>query len=682
MILFQGRVRTLEGPDEVVKEALLVSAGRILFVGTAAECERAAGGSSAITERVSIPPGGVLMPAFHDSHVHAAAGGLQIIQCNLRGCLGLSAALETIRTYAASIARGGGSQVERSSEWVVGGGWQPSWFGATGPRAEMLEGVCETQPCYFRDVNGHEAWVNSLALQMCKIDATTADPPGGSIVRHPLTGAPTGHILGTACAMIVRGMPPLSTEARLQGLHAGINLAVQAGITSLHDALVTEDLFNMFLSAHERGEQAGVPVEVYMALQYRKVPIVVHMALQYRADRSLEANITRLEEQRAEARRRAPGRVLGETVKLFLDGVPDNRTACMLAPYAQGEATRGGEGGGCACGEQGGGPPDGEERGGAGWSGAGVYSEEALCEIVAALDARAFQDGAHTLPSEEEGGGEGEGVVERGGAGLLKRRHILAHLQFLAVEDLAALGASGAVMTMSPFWFQRAQCDLALNNVGEERGLRQYPCRSILSSGAMLAFGSDFPVSCMAPLPGLQVAVTRRGVKGMASRRDSERAGNGTEDHASQDIVVGGLGEGEEEAWNYDEAIPIWDAVRAYTNGSAVANFREHEVGELRPGCIADLISRRWGSFGNSNVVTLTCPQLAGWGVASRVGRRLGPPLSRPLRCAPGGNRGMPGARYLLCGRQGLASVLVLASDLFHYQFGRHVSTPARAASE
>lgn len=42
----------------------------------------------------------------------------------------------------------------------------------------------------------------------------------------------------------------------------------------------------------------------------------------------------------------------------------------------------------------------------------------------------------------------------------------------------------------------------------------------------------------------------------------------------------------------------------------------------------------------------------------------------------------MPGARYLLCGRQGLASVLVLASDLFHYQFGRHVSTPARAASE
>jgi hypothetical protein len=125
MKLFTGKVRTFQAPDDVC-EALLVSDGRIVCVGTEAECVDAASG--AIFERITAPPEGVIMPAFHDSHVHAAAGGLQIIQCNLRGCRDLASALETIRSYSRSIAEGRDAHVEQSSSWVVGGGWQPSWY--------------------------------------------------------------------------------------------------------------------------------------------------------------------------------------------------------------------------------------------------------------------------------------------------------------------------------------------------------------------------------------------------------------------------------------------------------------------------------------------------------------------------------------------------------------------------
>lgn len=465
-----------------------------------------------------LAPEAVVLPSFHDSHAHPAAGGLQAIQCNLRGCRGLAEALERIEAYAASLPPG-------DEGWLMGGGWQAEWFEGLSPTAALLDGVCATRPAYLRDVNGHELWTNSLGLAAAGISRDTADPPNGQIKRDA-RGEPSGHLLEEATRLVAQVLPPITDELADRGLNYAVEELVKSGITSVHDAAVSPSVFATYLRALRAG----------------RLGVTVHLALQWRAALSVEDNMRHLLGRREECRSVGTELLAAETVKIFLDGIPENCTAAMHAPYHR--------------------VPHRDDES---WAGVLNYTPERLTCIVAALCSANFQVHVHCL---------GDAAITTAldafetlpKAVRLRCRNIVAHCQFVSPSDLRRFRHLDVLVNLSPFWFQELGAETAGSNVGMPRALNQYPALSILEAGASLCFGSDWPVSSLVPLEGIQVAVTRLPLQPY---------------HIP---FIDSL------QWNFHEAISLGQAFAAYTHGSATANFREHEVGTIKPGFLADLI--------------------------------------------------------------------------------------------
>lgn len=144
------------------------------------------------------------------------------------------------------------------------------------------------------------------------------------------------------------------------------------------------------------------------------------------------------------------------------------------------------------------------------------------------------------------------------------RRFRLVHAQVIAPSDFARLGQLGVVAEVQPFhlsddmrWMEE--------RIGHERCKGAYAFKSIQKSGAVLSFGTDWPGTSASeypinPMLGLYAAVTRQTITGQP--------------------VAG---------WFPDERITIEEAIRAYTYGTAYANFEEKTKGSIEVGKLADL---------------------------------------------------------------------------------------------
>jgi predicted amidohydrolase YtcJ len=97
--------------------------------------------------------------------------------------------------------------------------------------------------------------------------------------------------------------------------------------------------------------------------------------------------------------------------------------------------------------------------------------------------------------------------------------------------------------------------------IGPERIKTTYAFRSLLASGARLAFGSDWFVAPPTPIEGIYAAVTRR-----------------TLDDRNPD------------GWVPGQKIGVEDAMRAYTINAAFASFDEAIKGSIERGKLADLV--------------------------------------------------------------------------------------------
>jgi len=149
---------------------------------------------------------------------------------------------------------------------------------------------------------------------------------------------------------------------------------------------------------------------------------------------------------------------------------------------------------------------------------------------------------------------------QAGGTDPASHRFRIEHLQHIRKEDLARLARLGVIASMQPYhaiddgrfvWFR----------IGYQRSLLSYAWRSVLDAGAPLAFGTDWPVAPLNPLLGVWAAVTR-------------------------DVTV----DGKTSAWIPEQRITLEETLRAYTQGSAYAQFQEKEKGTISPGKLADII--------------------------------------------------------------------------------------------
>ena len=458
LVLVNGKVRTPLHPGGFAS-ALAARDGLIQAVGADEDIRALAGPGTRVVDL----NGRLALPAFGDAHVHAVAGGLESLRCNLLGLKTRHESLAAVAAYCARLAPGA---------WVLGGGWTMSAFPGGLPTAADLDTVTGGRPAFLPNRDHHSAWVNTAALRLAGVDAGTPDPPDGRIERDQ-AGQPTGALHDGAMRLVAGHVPPASPAELRAGLLAAQAHLHSLGITRFQDACVgaaaelgIPDVFDTYRQAAADG---ALTCHVVGALWWDR-----HRGL---------AQVDDLLARREQA---SVGRFRATTVKLMLDGVCETFTAAMSDSYLD---------------------RDGHPTGHAGRL---FIEPETLAEAVRRLAAERFQLHFHAIGDRAVGTAldvlAGLPAAQRAAA-----RHHIAHLQFITPQDLLRFRALDAVANFQPLWAcaEPQMEDMTLPFVGPERAGWQYSIGALARSGTRIAFGSDWPISSADPLQEMHVAVNR-----------------------------------------------------------------------------------------------------------------------------------------------------------------------------
>lgn len=491
--------------------AVAVRYGRIAAVGRDDDVRTLVGPRTEVVEL----GGGLLVPGFQDAHAHPLAAGVDMLRCDLNDVTSATETLAGIATYAAA---------HPDVPWILGSGWSMTDFHGGTPTTQLLDAVVADRPVFLSNRDGHGAWVNSLALELAGISASTPDPVDGRIERDA-DGTPAGTLHEGAASLVERLAPAPKPQEQLAGLLQAQQVMFSHGITAWQDAAVgalfgQPDSLPIYLAAQQSG-----------ALQARVVA-----ALWWDRTRGGE-QIDELVGRREEAARAG---FRATSVKVMQDGVVENFTAGLLAPYLD------------ACGR----PTDNR--------GLSFVDPVALREHVVRLDAQGFQVHFHALGDRAVRESLDAVAAARSANGVTDGRHHIAHVQIVAPEDLPRFKALAVSATIQPLWaaHEPQMDELTIPFLGDERAALQYPFGELQAAGAHLAAGSDWPVSSPDPLLGAHVAVNR--------------------------VLPDATG-AEAEPFHPRNRIALVAALDAYTTGSAYVNHRDDQTGRIAVGWLADL---------------------------------------------------------------------------------------------
>jgi len=429
--------------------AVAIRGDRVAALGE--EAERMVGPSTRVVDL----RGRLVTPGINDAHCHLGAGGLSMLEVDLRGASSLREIESRVRAAADKAAPG---------EWITGRGWdqtrlRPSELGPGGwPTSETLDRASPRHPVYLRRVDGHTGWASSRALQLAGIDARTADPPGGEIVRDG-RGAPTGILKENAQDLVAPAVPPPTPDKLRRGILAALDLAARTGVTSV------------------QSEVSPAELDVYRALRAEgRLTVRIYGWL------PLTLEMVRALEQRGERAATGDGWVRTGLLKGYADGTLGSRTASMLEPYSDNPSTRG------------------IQR---------IPGPE-MDALVLAADRAGLQVAVHAIG--DAANREVLDAIERAAAATGRRgaRHRVEHAQVLDAADIPRFARLGAIASMQP---THATSDMrwAEERIGRARAEEgAYAWRKLLDAGARLAFGTDFAVEPLDPVEGLYSAVTRQ----------------------------------------------------------------------------------------------------------------------------------------------------------------------------
>ncbi|HEY0006518.1 MAG TPA: amidohydrolase [Pyrinomonadaceae bacterium] len=497
LIIVNARVHTMDARVPLA-EAVAVYGNRIVGVGSTAEIRRMAGPRTRVIDAV----GRLVLPGFNDAHVHFMSGGFQLSSVDLRDAATPLEFAERIRRFAEKTAPG---------RWITGGDWDHErWPGAPLPTRELIDRFTPDTPVFVNRLDGHMALANSLALRLAGVTRETKDPPGGLIVRDPRTGEPTGILKDAAQSFVWKVVPESSFEEKLAAARAATEHAARLGVTSVQDV------------------SAGNDVGIYQLLLARgelKTRIYAVSPL---------PDWERLGRTGVRARFGSEMLRIGG-LKGFADGSLGSTTALFFESYQDAPETRG-------------------------LAGDEMFPEGVMLKRTKEADARGLQVMIHAIGDRANDLilSIFERVTKENGE--RDRRFRIEHAQHIRPQDIERFGKARVIASMQPYhaiddgrWAEK--------RIGHRRALTTYAFRSLLDSGATLAFGTDWTVAPLDPLLSIYAAVTRRTLDGK---------------HPS--------------GWIPEQKITVEEAVRAYTVGSAYAEFTDDAKGTITPGKLADIV--------------------------------------------------------------------------------------------
>jgi predicted amidohydrolase YtcJ len=501
LILTNGAVYTMD-PAQPWAEAVAVAAEKIVYAGPAKGVGRFRGSA---TRTVDLG-GKMVLPAFQDSHIHLIEGGVESSQCSLAGLETPEAVFAAIRDYAAR---------NPGLAWITGGRWELPVFPKANPTKEELDKIVPDRPACLFAADGHSAWVNTRALKLAGVTAKTPDPAGGRIERDPKTGEPTGTLRESAADLVGRHIPEPDAAEVLKGLRVGLEMARRLGITSIIEASAHKETLDAYAALDRSGE----------------MKLRVLASLYVDTDKGLP-EVARLEKLRETYH--GP-HLKSTTAKIFSDGVIESHTAALLEPYLDRPKDRG----------------------------LPLLEPEAFDKLATALDLAGFQIHVHAIGDRAIRMTLDALEAAEKANGARDLRHHIAHLELIDPADIPRFRALGVVANFQPLW---AYADtyitkLTLPILGPTRSRWLYPIGSVVRTGAVVAGGSDWPVSSANPLEAIQVAVTRRGPE--------EPPGA---------------------AWIPEELADLPAMIAAYTTNGAYLSHEEGIRGSIVRGKIADLV--------------------------------------------------------------------------------------------
>jgi predicted amidohydrolase YtcJ len=442
LVLFNGSVHTLDAKNPRAT-AVAICDERIVYVGDDA------------TARETLRPGGeavdlkgrCVIPGLTDAHLHFQwyAIGLQSVDVETST---LEEALARVAERAKTTSPG---------TWITGSGWNHNVWSlpAEGgfPTAADLDRVAPEHPVPLKAKSGHAMWVNSRALELAGITASTPDPAGGQIVRDT-RGQPTGILLEDAMNLVTNVQPAYTPEQVAELMRAAFPLAHRAGLTGIH-CFDRPEAFAAYQILRQRGELA---LRVVKSIPRDNLSKAMEVGLRSGfGDDWLRIG----------------------SIKMFADGALGPQTASMLEPFE-------------------------------GSSGVGIItlSEAEMADSVRRANGAGLSCAIHAIG--DRACRTVLDVYEEVGARGLRNR--IEHVQLLHPQDYDRLGKLGVIASMQP---THATSDMLIaDKYWGRRSAGAYAWRTQLNAGAVLAFGSDCPVEKIDPLMGIHSAVTRRRADG------------------------------------------------------------------------------------------------------------------------------------------------------------------------
>jgi hypothetical protein len=415
--------------------------------------------------------------------------------------------------------------------WLTGGNWDHTlWPDKKLPTRQDLDKVTGGHPAYLSRIDEHIAVANTAALKAAGVSGKTAPPQGGAIDLDG-NGEPTGILRESAKALVLGVIPPPSNEDRRRGAELVMADALTHGVTSVQDFSDWQD----FLVYEEMEKEGKLHLRISEWLPFK-------------------APLPELIKMRAHHDENDPMLHTG-FLKGFMDGSLGSRTAAMKEPYSDDPGN----------------------------TGLAQYTQEQLNKMAVERAKADFQLGFHAIGdkanamalealsyAKQAGQGQNPFCRPAGQAPQpmdekiacapqhYRGRDRIEHAQVVDRGEIVNFRREGVIASMQPS-HMLTDMNWAEARLGPQRAEYSYAWKKFLNAGVPLAFGTDYPVEPITPFRGLYAAVTRKNEAG-------------TKEYYPENKITRG------------------QALYAYTQGSAYAEFAEKRKGKLEPGYEADFI--------------------------------------------------------------------------------------------
>jgi len=486
LIVTNAKIYTVDEANPLA-EAVAVRDGKIVGLGTSSEIEKLKGEKT----RVIDAAGKLVLPGFVDSHIHAFWGGQRLTEVDLNK----SKTIEELKNMLSDWIKE--KQIPPGTPiWGVGPFPSPELFGGVGwPTKEILDEAAPENPVVLSRGGAHALWLNSLALKKSGIIKGMPQPEGGEIVFDVKTGEPTGILKENAQDIATSAIShPIDMEAIFEMTQQHAN---SLGLTSVTTMPLTP--------------QAGLSILKKMNSEGK---LTLRTNLGY-APAQLDSLI-------AAGAKTSDGDDMIQTgpIKIFMDGSLGALSAFMYEPFADNPGN----------------------------SGIGRYGKEDLNALVEKANANNFQVAIHGIGDKAVTWALDAIEEAQKKSGNKNLRHRVEHNTVNILSDVKRFGELGVIASMQPHI--TGSQEYREKRLGKERAHQVDMWKTLLENKAVLAWGTDWPVSSLNPIDIIYDIVTR-----------------------------------------YEEQrLPMADAIKYYTYGSSYASHREKSKGTLALGKLGDMV--------------------------------------------------------------------------------------------